>query len=92
MKEVRAGMFAWSLAGHDKGRLYIVLGADDSFLYLADGMLRTADRPKKKKRKHVQTEYAADPLIAEKILRGAQIRDEDLRRAVKGKQKAGGKA
>ena len=42
------------LAGHDEGCIYIIVETDAQFVYLADGKIRTKDRPKRKKRKHVQ--------------------------------------
>ena len=49
MPEMEKGMLAVSKAGHDKGRLYVIIEIDDSYVYLADGRLRTLDKPKKKK-------------------------------------------
>ena len=46
------GMFAISLAGHDKGRMYVIIKDDGEYVYLADGNIRPFERPKKKKRKH----------------------------------------
>lgn len=46
-------MMAISKAGHDKGKLYYILKEDGDFVYLADGDIRTADKPKKKNRKHI---------------------------------------
>ena len=37
MREIRAYMFARSLAGHDKGKLYVVLRREGDYLYLTDG-------------------------------------------------------
>lgn len=48
------GMLAKSKAGHDKDKLYIIIQADPSYVYLADGKIRTINKPKKKKRKHIQ--------------------------------------
>ena len=48
------GQFATSKAGHDKGRLYVVVAQEDDFVYLSDGRLKGPDRPKKKRRKHIQ--------------------------------------
>lgn len=45
---------AISMAGHDRGTLYAVMGEDERGLLLCDGRLRTLDRPKYKKKKHVQ--------------------------------------
>ncbi|MDD3277601.1 MAG: KOW domain-containing RNA-binding protein [Lachnospiraceae bacterium] len=57
MRELKAGMFARSLAGHDKGKLYIVVSGDDSYVYLTDGRIRPLQNPKKKKRKHIQPDF-----------------------------------
>ena len=52
MEEI--GMLAKSKAGHDKGQLYVIYDVDETYVYLVDGEIRTIDKPKKKKRKHVQ--------------------------------------
>lgn len=48
------GMLAKSKAGHDKDKVYVIIDADDAYVYLVDGKIRTLDKPKKKKRKHIQ--------------------------------------
>ena len=74
MEEVKTGMLAKSKAGHDKGQVYIIMDADDAYVYLAVGRIRTLDRMKKKKRKHIQPilrEYdvtAADDAAIKQIL------------------------
>ena len=45
------GMLAKSLAGHDKGKIYVVINIEENHIFLVDGTVRTLDRPKKKKRK-----------------------------------------
>lgn len=52
--EYARGMLARSKAGHDAGNIYIIIDVDDAYVYLADGSIRTLDRLKKKKKKHVQ--------------------------------------
>lgn len=54
MKEYRSEMLAVSRAGHDKGTVYVVLAADDTYFWLADGTRRLLEKPKKKKQMHVQ--------------------------------------
>lgn len=46
-----------SLAGHDKGEIYISLGCDGERYVLVNGENRTMDKPKIKNRKHVQPIY-----------------------------------
>ena len=49
------GRVARSMAGRDEGRLLVVLEeVDDDFVFTADGDLRTLERPKKKRRKHLK--------------------------------------
>lgn len=54
MDRLKKGMLAKSLAGHDKGKLYVILQMDEAYVYLVDGEIRTIGNPKKKKWKHVQ--------------------------------------
>ena len=54
MAEIRKGMLARSRAGHDAGALYVITEADDTYVYLVDGRIRTLDKPKKKKHRHIQ--------------------------------------
>ncbi|MGN0313857.1 MAG: KOW domain-containing RNA-binding protein [Fusicatenibacter sp.] len=77
MKPIVKGMFARSLAGHDKGKLYVIARVEEPYVYLIDGKIRTADRPKKKKLIHVQPDYEVTEAV----------RDEDIRKAIKAKLK-----
>lgn len=54
MDRYKVGMLARSKAGHDAGKVYVIIDTDDAYVYLADGEIRTLDRTKKKKKKHVQ--------------------------------------
>ena len=55
MKELlKKGQICFSKAGHDKGGAFIILHSDDTYAYIADGKLRTLEKPKKKKRIHIQ--------------------------------------
>lgn len=51
--EIERGSLVYSIAGRDKGNLFLVLSRDGEFVYLADGDQRKAENPKKKKIKHV---------------------------------------
>lgn len=52
--EVLVGSVVRSLAGHDKSDCFIVLSLEGGYAYVADGKLRKAEAPKKKKLKHLQ--------------------------------------
>ncbi len=55
------GMLVRSGAGHDKGKLYLVVREEGDMLWLADGTIRPLQRPKKKKRRHVRPEEQGFP-------------------------------
>lgn len=59
------GELATSKAGHDKDRLYMIVGEEGDWVYLCDGRLRGVEHPKKKKKKHIQIIHssAQDTLI-----------------------------
>lgn len=54
MERFKTGMLARSKAGHDFEKVYVIVDVDQTYVYLADGNLRPLDKPKKKKKKHVQ--------------------------------------
>ena len=57
MERYKAGMLARSKAGHDCDNVYVIINTDQTYVYVVDGKNRTLDRPKKKKKKHVQIIY-----------------------------------
>lgn len=75
MERYMAGMLAVSRAGHDTGRIYVIIDVDETYVYLADGSIRTLDRLKKKKKKHIQVirkendVFAADDAAIRKIIK-----------------------
>ena len=58
--EIIEGSIVRSIAGRDKGDLFIVLSREGDFVYLANGELRKVDHPKKKKLKHLQGTNSAN--------------------------------
>ena len=69
-----------STAGHDQGEIFYVVSTDDQFLYLANGKDRTLDKPKRKKRKHVQKVLRSETRVVEKLIRGDKVLNSELRR------------
>ena len=52
--ESLSGRIVRSCAGRDKGNFLVVIRADESFVYVADGKERRLASPKKKSLKHVK--------------------------------------
>ena len=77
------GMFATSRAGHDKGKLYIIIEESEEYVYLTDGRLKPVDRPKKKKKKHIQIIRKVDETIQFMIEEKKPISNEMVKRAIK---------
>ena len=69
-----------STAGRDQGEWFYVIAEDPSYLYLANGKDRPLDRPKRKKRKHVQKVLRPETRVADKILNGDKVLNGELRR------------
>ena len=69
-----------STAGRDQGKLFYVIGTDPVYLMLANGKDRTLDKPKRKKRKHVQKVLRAETRVAAKIASGDKVLNSELRR------------
>ena len=79
MAEYKAGRLVKSLAGHDRGRLFIILKEEAEYVYLADGKTRTVTKPKRKKKKHVQISRTGDEVIMEALTGGGAVTDEQIR-------------
>jgi len=78
------GMFAISLAGHDKGQMYVILKEDGEYVYLSDGRLRPIDKPKKKKRKHIQpVKSGLNEVLTQKLQSAQPIYNEEIKFAIK---------
>mgnify|MGYP007119872414 CR=1 FL=1 len=69
-----------STAGRDQDTLFYVIGEDGLFLLLANGKDRPLDRPKRKKRKHVQKVLRSETRVAEKLHSGGKVLNSELRR------------
>ena len=78
------GFLAYSLAGHDKGKIYLVVGKTQKYVYVADGQIRLIDTPKKKNKKHIQlVKKCCDEALGERIRRGLPVRNEEIKKAIK---------
>ena len=69
-----------STAGRDSGEWFYVVNEDPIYLFLANGKDRPLDKPKRKKRKHVQKVLRSETRVAEKIKSGDKVLNSELRR------------
>ena len=69
-----------STAGRDSGEWFYVIAEDPIYLYLANGKDRSLDKPKRKKRKHVQKVLRSETRVAEKLSSGDKVLNGELRR------------
>ena len=69
-----------STAGRDQNKLFYVIGTDPVYLTLANGKDRTLEKPKRKKRKHVEKVLRSETRVAEKLRLGDKVLNGELRR------------
>ena len=69
-----------STAGRDQGKLFYVIGTDPVYLTLANGKDRTLEKPKLKKRKHIQKVLRSETRVADKLRLGDKVLNSELRR------------
>ena len=78
------GNLAVSLAGHDKGQIYLIIREDGEYVYLCDGRLKTTEQSKRKNRKHIQIiKRGVDQELAARLAKGESVRDEEIKRMIK---------
>ena len=67
-------------AGRDAGQWFYVIDENQTYLFLANGKDRTLEKPKRKKRKHVQKVLRSETRVAEKLRSGDKVLNSELRR------------
>ena len=71
-----------SLAGRDRDEVMLVVREEENFLWLANGKLRRAEAPKRKKRKHTAFIAHCDACTREKLLTAGRLTNSDIRKAL----------
>lgn len=82
------GKLAISKSGHDKGNLYVILKEEEADVYLADGRLKTVEKPKRKNKKHIQLIQKLPEEITQLMPQDGEFRNEEIKRALKLYQKS----
>lgn len=75
--------FAVSTSGHDRNKVYVIVNEDGGSVWLADGVIRTAGRPKRKNLKHVQIIRKIPEEIQKVLGNGSSLSDLNIKRAIK---------
>lgn len=70
-----------SVAGHDRGDLFLVLREEGDFLWLVDGNAENL-RHQKNRRKHVVSAGVWTHPVAGRLQDGEPVLDSDIRRAL----------
>ena len=78
--DIRISDVVMSTAGRDRGKLFYVIRTDPVFLTLVNGKDRTLEKPKRKKRKHIQKVLRSETRVAEKLRLGDKVLNSELRR------------
>jgi len=83
MLEYKCGQVVKSKAGHDKDELFLIIQVDQAYVYLVDGKRRRLEKPKKKKKKHIQVTKQMAEDFAEKIHHGERLTNAHIRNSLK---------
>ena len=81
--DIVAGSLVYSAAGRDKGLEFLVLSVEGNICYIADGRLRKAENPKKKKLKHLVGTNKISSGLKEKLLEGDAPTNSEIRKFLK---------
>ena len=80
LSDIQIADVVMSTAGRDKGKLFYVIDVDPVFLNLVNGKDRTLEKPKHKKRKHIQKVLRSETRVANKLKSGDKVLNSELRR------------
>ena len=67
-------------AGREQGKIFYVMDVDDNYLSLVNGKDRTLEKPKHKKRRHIEKVLRSETRVAEKLRHGDKVLNSELRR------------
>ena len=83
------GMLATSRAGHDRDGVYVIVGEEGEYIWLADGRCRSISKPKKKKKKHIQLiKYFSDDALSQGLQNKEECLDPKIRQVLKSYRKS----
>lgn len=78
------GRVVYSKAGRDSGRTFVIVNViDEIYVYISDGDLRTVEKPKKKKLKHLNITNDVVEEIRELIISGQNLSNSKMKKFLK---------
>lgn len=80
-KNIERGSLVESLAGHDKGKAFVVIATEGDYAFICDGEGRKLESPKRKKIKHLKTLYKS--ITLDLFFERGGLTDGDLKREIK---------
>lgn len=81
MTKFTEGSLCISMAGHDKGTVYVIIGCEDK-VFLADGKYKKISSPKKKNPAHIKLlDYRDAELI--NLMAENKLHDENIKYSIK---------
>lgn len=83
MECYQKGNLAKSIAGHDKGEIYMIVREEGEWVYLVNGKNRRIECPKCKRKKHIQPIYQKGIVICQ------AEQNEAIKRMIRQYQKSG---
>lgn len=82
--DIEAGSLVFSNAGRDKKDLFLVLEVCGEYCFIADGRRRKAEKPKKKKIKHLTDTGKTAATLKSKLDSGEKPTNTEIRKSLKG--------
>ena len=82
MKAVEVSDIVVPRCGRDSGMPMLVVGREGDLLFLVNGKHRRFERPKRKKRKHIEYRAACDDWTRDKLRSTGRLSNSDVRKAL----------
>lgn len=83
---LKVGQYVRALAGRDRQKVFIVVGTDGEYAYIADGKTRKIEAPKKKKVKHLQKFNRISEEVRDRSENGKELSNPLIRSELEGYQ------
>lgn len=73
-----------AISGRDAGKHFFVIKTENGYAFIANGIGRKLEKPKKKKFKHLKPAGFDGGRTAEKLAAGEKVTNRELKRALSG--------